>query len=210
MNLKVLVVAIAVVLLMVGCTPKTDTELFYELQKRLNEIESYEAQVEITSMGNKEPNKYLMKQWFKKPNMYRLEALEPESIKGKITVSDGNKAWIHHPAVDQKWMMQKFSHSEEQNMFLGYFIKNCLESENTSLAKKELEREEYLLIQTDIPGNHAYYSKEVLWLNTITMKPYLLQVFDTKNQLRIEVKYLEFEYDPKLEDSLFKIAGNES
>jgi len=204
LNNKILFSALFIITaLLWGCGSKSDQEIFYSTQKHLNKIESYTCEIEITTYGNKSPQQYVMKQWFKKPDKYKLEVIWPESLKGKTTISDGTRAWIHHPGINQSWTMEKFLHSEEQNMFLGYFIKNCLESEGVELEKKVIDREKYLRITTDIPGNHAYYHRESLYINTKTKIPHLLQVYDAKGQLRIEVRYNTFEYNPPLEDGIF-------
>lgn len=192
-----------------GCTEKSDKKIFYETQQTLNKIDSYYCEVEIISKGNKNPQEYVMKQWFQKPDKYKLEVLKPDDIKGKITISDGTKAWIYHPAIEQTWIMQNFVNSEEQNMFLGYFIKNCLESEAVEMSNKKIDGEQFLIVTTDIPGNHAYFNKEVLYYNVKTRKPHLLQVYDVKDQLRIEIKYKNFEYNPKLGVELFQIGRGE-
>ncbi len=190
----------------VGCSPKSDQELYYEVQKKVNKIDSYHSKVEITSVGNKGAQVYTMNQWFKKPDKYKIEIILPENLKGKTTVSDGNKAWIYNPNIEQTCIMENFTNSEEQNSFLGYFLKNLLNSENVDLLSKVIDEDEYLIISTDIPGNHAYYNKEELYVNIDNMKPYLLKVYDAKDQLRIEVKYIEFEYNPTLENSVFQIS----
>ncbi|WP_207707335.1 LolA family protein [Crassaminicella thermophila] len=203
--IKKVLIGILLMLLIVGCSPKTEQDIFYEAQKKLNKMEGYSCQVEITSIGNKSPQKYIMKQWFKKPNKYKLELIYPENLKGKITISNGNRAWIYHPSIEQTWIMENFSNSKEQNMFLGYFLKNCLNSEKVDICTEELENQKYLVITTEIPGNHIYFHKEKLWLNQESMNPYLLQIFDMKGKLRIEVKYEKFKYNPKLQDDFFQL-----
>ncbi|TCO73157.1 LolA family protein [Marinisporobacter balticus] len=206
MKIRNIIGSILLLLLIAGCAPKTEQDLFYEVQKKLNKMESYSCQIEITSIGNKTPRTYKMQQWFEKPNKYKLEVTDPESLKGKITISNGNKAWIYHPEIEQVWEMKDFASSEEKNMFLGYFIKNCLNSENVDMIMKNLENEKYLVLDTDIPGNYVYFHKERLWVHVDSMKPYLLQVFDTKGEKRIEVKYNTFEYNPKLGNDFFQLT----
>lgn len=197
------------IIVLTGCaedlSEKTNEDLFYDVQKKLNKMDSYSCEVEITSMGNKEPQEYVIRQWFKKPNKYKLKILSPQNLKGKITISDGKKAWIYHPAIRQVWQMQGFSYSQEKNMFLGYFLKNCLNSENATIESKKVEGQVFLIIETEIPGGHIYYNKERLWINAEDMKPKLLEVFDTKGDVRIKVKYNKFEYNTKFTKGFFKI-----
>lgn len=206
-KLKNIVLFMIIMFIGIGCTPKikTEKELFYEIQTKLNQMESYSVQAEITVYGNKKSQKYLMKQVFEKPDKYRLEIIEPENLSGKITIANGNKAYIHHPKIQQTWIMEEFSNSNEKNMFLGYFMKNCLDSENVKMSKKTLDGEEYLVMRIDIPGNHVYFNKEELWINMSNKDPYLLKVFDGKDELKIEAKYGEFQYNPQLSDGIFRI-----
>lgn len=197
---------IVFILLIVGCAPKTEEDLLYEAQKKLNKMESYSCQVEITVKGNKKPEKYTMKQWFKKPNKYRLEVIQPKDLQGKITIGNGKNAWIYHPGIKQVWMTEEFLNSKEQNMFLGYFLRNSLNSEEVQGNIETLEQKEYITIDTEIPGNHVYYHKERLWINLKHAEPYLLEVFDIKGEKRIEVKYSNFQYNPKIEEEMFLIT----
>ena len=109
-------------ILCAGCSQKNDEELFYKTQKKIYSIDSYYCEAELTIQGNKSKQTYRVKQWFQKPNRYRVEVVEPASLKGKTTVSDGLRAWISHPEIQEEWMTRDFHNSEEQNLFLGYFI----------------------------------------------------------------------------------------
>lgn len=209
MRIRNILCSILLLTFITGCAPKTEQDLFYEVQKKLNKMESYSCQIEITSIGNKSPQKYIMKQWFKKPNKYKLEVMSPENLKGKITISNGKKAWIYHPSIEQIWEMDNFSNSEEENMFLGYFLENCLKSEEVNTYIKNFENEKYLVMDTDIPGNHVYFHRQQIWINVNNMKPYLLEVFDNKGDKRIEVKYNEFKYNPEFEDVFFQLTKNQ-
>ncbi|MCT4595826.1 MAG: hypothetical protein N4A57_16385 [Anaeromicrobium sp.] len=186
-----------------ACAKKTDEEIFYSSQKKLNKMESYSCEIEITSIGNKTPQKYKVRQWFKKPNMYKLEVMKPENLKGKTTLSDGDKTYIYHPQIDQIWMVQRSS--KEKNLFLGYFLDNCLKSEDSTIGTKVKDHMEYVVIDTNIPGNHPYYSKERLWIHTKNLKPAYLEIFDNKGNTRIFIEYCKFVYDPKLSEEFFRI-----
>ncbi|MFT9497305.1 LolA family protein [Anaerosolibacter sp.] len=200
--LKIVFVLFMVVILF-GCGPKTDEDLFYDVQKMMSRIDSYACVAEITVKGNLTPETYIFKQWFRKPNKFKLELIEPESLNGKITIYDGRKASIIHPQINQVWFMESFQHTDEQNMFLGYFLQNYLESEDVEIHREVKGGETFLVVDTEIPGNHVYFHRQRLWVNIEKMEPELLQVFDGNDGMRIEVRYFNFQYNPKLEDHLF-------
>ena len=61
-----------------------------EIKEYILNISSYEAEVEINVISNKNQNKYKAKQQFvKEDNLYKQEIIEPENIKGVIFSYDG-------------------------------------------------------------------------------------------------------------------------
>jgi len=202
---RIILIMLALALLIGGCSPKSDEGLFYDIQKKINSMDRYSCEVEIIVQGKESKQAYRVKQWFQKPNRYRLEVISPESLRGKTVISDGLRAWIAHPQIEQEWIIRDFQNSEEQNLFLGYFVKNCLNSEAVTLYQEERNQKRYLVLESEIPGNHVYYHKEKLWMDLETQKPSLLQVFDAQGNLKMEVKYDKFQYNPDLEDDFFKI-----
>ncbi|WP_129598202.1 outer membrane lipoprotein carrier protein LolA [Anaerophilus nitritogenes] len=205
MRIKKIGLWILVIFLLGGCSPKTKEDLLYDVQKKLNQINSYTCKAEIKIHGNKDVQKYIVKQWFQKPNRYKLETIYPKHQKGKVTLFDGKRAWMYHPLIEQTFIMEDFSRSDEQNMFLGYFVKNYLESENVQIDQKTKEHKNYLLITAEIPGNHIYFHKQILWIDIDTKEPFLLEVYDASDHIRMSVKYDEFEYNPIIENDFFNI-----
>lgn len=202
------IVIFLMILLLVGCREKTDEEIFYKAQKQMVCLETYSCTAEVTIYGNKNPETYTAKQWFKSPDKYRIEVQGPEDIKGKITIYNGKKAWVCHPRIGQEWLMEDFKTSVEHKIFLGYFLSNFLSTENTIVDRRTINNEEYILLQTDIPGNHPYFNKEKLWFDIKKFYPHRLQVLDKDDKIRIEVRYIDFKFDEKIDDDMFSIKGH--
>lgn len=200
-----MVTILFIVLLLTGCSEKTDEELFYDAQKKIVSLNTYTCTAEVTVYGNKSPQKYTAKQWFAAPDKYRIEIENPENLKGKVTVYNGKRAWICHPRIGQEWMMEDFLASVEQKMFLGYFINNFVNTENVKLNKEIIDDKEYISLQTEIPGNHPYFNKERLWFDIEKYYPYRLQVLDVDDNVRIDVQYLNFRYNENIDNRIFTI-----
>ncbi|MDK2918513.1 MAG: hypothetical protein PWQ37_1246 [Candidatus Petromonas sp.] len=206
---KVLIILFSIALLLQACREKTDEEIFYEAQKLIMNLNNYSCTAEITLYGNKSPETYVMKQWFYAPNKYKLEVKKPERLKGKITIYDGKRAWIRHPQIGQEWLMDDFENSVEQKMFLGHFIYNFVSSETGEIKKENMLKKEYVVLETEIPGNHPYFFKERLWFDIENYYPYRLEVLDQNGKIRIEINYHNFKYnEEKIKEDIFKIQGN--
>ncbi|WP_432665996.1 hypothetical protein R9X47_06810 [Wukongibacter baidiensis] len=208
MRRKSWIITLLMILLLAGCGEKTDEEIFYKAQKQIVSLDTYTCTAEVTVYGNKNAETYTAKQWFKSPDKYRIEIQGPEDVKGKITIYNGKRAWICHPRIGQEWLMEDFKTSVEHKIFLGYFLNNFLSTENTILDRDTVENEDYILLQTDIPGNHPYFSKEKLWFDIKKYYPYRLQVFDKDDKIRIEVKYIDFKFNEKIDNNIFSIKGH--
>lgn len=205
MKNKLSIPILIIVLLLAGCSEKTDEEIFYDAQKKIVSIETYICTADITIYGNKSPQEYTVKQWFKAPDKCRIEIQGPDSIKGKTTIYNGKRAWISNPQIGQEWLMEKFSTSMEQKMFLGYFINNFLNTENPTIKRKSIKDKDYIIMETEIPGNHPYFNKEKLWFDVKKYYPYRLKVFDVEDNPRIDVKFLNFSYNESIDDKVFNI-----
>lgn len=205
MKNKLIVTILFVILLLTACSEKTNEDLFYDAQKKIVSLDTYMCTAEITVQGNKSPQKYIAKQWFQAPDKYKIEIDEPEDLKGKVTIYNGKRAWICHPRIGQEWLMEDFLGSVEQKMFLGHFINNFLNTENVKLDKEIIDDKEYILLHTEIPGNHPYFNKERLWFDVKSYYPYRLQVLDKDNNVRVDVKYLNFSYNENIDNKIFTI-----
>ncbi len=191
-----------------GCGEKTDQQIIYEAHKLISNLETYSCTAKVTVYGNKDPQVYVMNQWFKRPNMYRIEIIEPEELKDKTTIYNGHKAFIFHPRIGQEWMMTNFKNSMEEKMFIGYFIKSFVDSEDAEATRGKIDGKEYIMLNTEIPGNNPYFYSEKLWFDIHKFYPYRLQVLDAKDNLRIDIEYYNLKINDKIEEDTFTIKEN--
>ncbi|MBM7614263.1 LolA family protein [Alkaliphilus hydrothermalis] len=205
--MKFLKTALVLILLfsLIACQTPTDEELYYKAQKKLNEMEGYTTLAKIYVQRDAEEKEYIFQQTFQNPDKYRLEILAPENLKGNLTISNGKTAWIKHPAINQVWRMQDFEQSQEQLMFIGYFMRNLLNSEDSRVEREMIEGKSYGVITTSLPGGSYYFYEQKLWIDLKTLVPSHLHIVDEKGKVRFRVLYEDFVYNPKLEDSLFNL-----
>lgn len=203
MKLIKLLLIISLLTTLIACQQPTDKEFYYRAQKKLGELESYSCIAKIIVQGDNVENQYIFKQDFKSPNKYRIEVISPESLKGNLTISNGKTAWILHPAINQVWKMRDFEESQEQMLFIGYFIQNFFNAETSRITSEILKGEGYIIIEAPIPGGSQYFDKQRLWIDTKKLEPHKLYIFDKDGRTRFRVYYEEFKYNTKLNDNLF-------
>lgn len=192
-------------MLLTACKEPTNEEIFYQMQKSLNNMASYTCTAHITITGNKKPEYHVAKHVFKKPNKYIIEILEPEGTKGKITIFDGDQAWLYHPQIDQTNIIRNFKDSLDETMFIGYFLRIFLTTEKSQIKSESIDGNEYLVLTAQIPGNNRYRAKEKLWISKKNFIPYQLMIYDKDGKETVRVKYTDFKYDEKINDDKFNI-----
>lgn len=203
------IILLGLLLILVACKQPTNEEVYYEIQKKLSTMESYQCIAKIQVINQDQEREYIFQQSFKGPNQYRLEVLSPEGLKGNLTLYNGKTAWLRHPAINQTWKIDNFQQSPEQLMFIGYFLRNYVTSKESKFEIESFEGEDYLVMETKIPGGNYYFDHQKLWVDKKQKVPVKLYVYDEKNSVCFRVYYENFEYNPKLEDNLFHLMDEE-
>ncbi|KGG80523.1 hypothetical protein Y919_05660 [Caloranaerobacter azorensis H53214] len=193
------------ILFLNACGKITDEQIFYKIQKKYNKMESYSCFAKIIINGGKELKEYKVKQIFKRPNKYIIQIIEPEESKGITTVYNGEQAWIYHPQIDQSILIRDYKDSPDENMFVGYFLRNLITTEMVKLESERIEDNDYLIITTMIPGNNKYRMYQKLWVDKKTYLPYKLYILDKDEKIAVEIYYSKFLYNIDIKDEKFEV-----
>ncbi|KXZ40516.1 Outer membrane lipoprotein-sorting protein [Alkalithermobacter thermoalcaliphilus JW-YL-7 = DSM 7308] len=179
-----------IILFITGCRESTDEELYYKLHKKISSINSYTCIADITVVGNRSPSSYTVIHSFKAPDYYKLEVLEPENLKGKVTVYQNDKVIVKNPNIPDEY---KFIHTSKENkyLFIGDFIKNILENEQLKISSNS----NFLILDTIIPSKSIYFHSSRLYVDKQTLKPHKMEILDYNGKVRFSVIYREFKYN---------------
>jgi len=150
------------VIFMIACKKPSDQEIFYNAHKKMMEIQSYETTAKILTYSGSNKREYEFNQSFMYPDKYRLEVISPNSIKGNLTIFNGKIAWIEHAAINQTWKMDNFEQSKEQLMFIGYFLRNFINSENSNYMSENFNGQDSIVITTELPVGITYMLENFL------------------------------------------------
>ncbi|SCG83917.1 hypothetical protein DW1_2353 [Proteiniborus sp. DW1] len=198
---------ILIIIFTYGCSKPLEKEedVFYEVQKYFNEIETYRCIADVTVKGNKDTEIYKSKHVYKKPDKYVIEFLEPAENQGNIVLYDGKQAWLYNKQIDESFVIKDLEYEVDKNLFVGHFLKNILTNEENILSFDEIDGKGYIILETDIPGNNKYRNKERLWIDRKNYHPYKLNILDKDGEVSVEVIYSEFKANVKVNDEDFNI-----
>lgn len=200
---KVILLIFIAVISITACRKPSDEEIYYDAHKKMMKIQSYEVVAKITSYTGGNKREYKFNQMFMYPDKYRLEVISPDSIKGNLTIFNGKAAWIQHSAINQTLKMDNFDKSKEQLMFIGYFLENFINSEDTAYSSEVLNGEDSIVITTELPGSSPHFYKQKLWITKEDFTPIQLNIVDNQDRVKFEVNYEDFKINPSLDEKLF-------
>ncbi len=72
-------------------------------------ISSYEATIEVQIYSNKNTNKYVLKQKYLSPDIFKQEVIEPENIKGLTTTFDGTNLILENSILSLKKLYESYN-----------------------------------------------------------------------------------------------------
>ena len=172
----------------VGCTNKeyTSDELYEDFKDQISKVSSYTCIAKVEAIGNKENTTHT----YKKPDYYKLEVKSPKNLKGKTIEYKNNKIIINNPKINDTVEFKNIN-NDSRYLFIGDFINNYRNDENTKLELTENE----LKIEVKIPGNNKYFNKQILYVNNKTKTPDKMEIVDNEENPRFIVTYEGFKYN---------------
>lgn len=194
------ILALIILLTLAGCG-KPDKDAL----TRLNEMESYKAGAEVTYISNKGENTFSTIQYAKKDGRYRIETLAPKEYEGTALVYDGKLVW--QKTQDGGGRIKVTSNSPERALLLLYsFLDNHERSmENAVVTTSSSPGKNVTVLEADIPGGSSSLAHEKLWIDNESGAPQRLTVYNAEGNEKIVVKFSDFRYNEKIEDSVFSV-----
>ena len=198
MKYKILLLLLFIFL--IGCSKKSE---FEDVKSKLEKLKSYEAMVEVDIYGNKGISHYKIHQFFKEPNFVRIETISPSFLKGKILTFDGNKYYIFHPIINQKYSIEKIK-DDDAIIFMGIIDKRIFLSQDAKYSTKRIDDKEYITIKVSIEESTPYRKYAEIYFDKEELLPKILVLYDDKENLRVNINFTEFKYNKTIDEGLFK------
>ena len=158
-------------------------------EENILNMNSYQAQIEVTVKSNKNTNIYLMNQEYKGPNECFQEVIEPQNIAGvKINYKEG-RLLIENTKLNLQTIYENYPYIATNNLFLTSFVEEYKKSQNT---KKKTEGEE-IILEINSNEKNKYKINKKLYINSKTGKPIKLEVQDITHNTSVYILYNEIE-----------------
>ena len=157
-----------------------------DLAEYILNINSYEAQIEMQVNSNKNINKYVIKQKYTEPNIFKQEVLEPSNIQGVTITHDGNNIKLENTKLNLTKIYENYEYLADNFLDLKYFIEKYKENNDSEYEEKENE----IIMKTNIENNE-YIQKARLYVSKESKVPTKLELMDKNEKTIVYILYKE-------------------
>ena len=192
-------------LLFCSCQKQEPQTPMAQIQQTLTEMTGYTCIATLTRTSNKGETVYETKQDFKSTGEYRLEFLAPKNVKGNYTVYDGKTICQYNPRLQDKIVKDVPLSQQRNELFLGQFLKNYMQSEGVSVETAALDESRCTVLEAVIAGNDPTMATEKLWIDNETLTPVRFVIYNTENKPTWQLDYTAFSFNPHFDEHLFSI-----
>ncbi len=200
---KTAVLLLCLCIFLCGCSQKS---AMLEIQNMLTDMQGYSCNATLTRTTPSGQKVYETKQYFDADGRYRLELTAPSDVAGNYTVFDGERIAQYNPRIQSSLIHNVPASRQRNELFLGQFIKNYLQSEGVSVQTASLDESRCTVLEALIPQAQQDLASEKLWVDTETLLPVRLVIYNTAGEECYRLDYTDFVYNPELDEELFTIA----
>lgn len=158
-----------------------------EMESYILNMSSYEATIEVTTVSNKNENKYILKQKYNKDNVAKQEVVEPSNIKGIQTIYNDNKLEIINSKLNLSAIFDNYSFITENVLWLSSFVKEYSETSEKSIKEENNE----FIMSVNVKDTNKYTCSKKLYIDKNTGKPTKLLIQDENSKTSIYILYNE-------------------
>lgn len=152
-------------------------------------IKSYEANVTVKVISNKNENTYELEQKNIKEKEYLQIIRKPPEIEGMEIIFRNNKLEIKNSKLNLTKIYEEYQYVTENELDLMSFVKECSNLEN---EKKIINEEEQVIIDLKIKNESNKYIKyKKVYIDKKTGKILKMEIKDITQNIRVYILYNE-------------------
>lgn len=157
-----------------------------DIKEYILNISSYEAEITLEVTSNKNSNKYKLIQKYVAPNIFKQEVIEPNNIKGLITIYDGKNLEIKNNGLGVNKIYENYNYIYNNSLCLSDFI-DCYKNDSNAMLKEE----ENMIIMHTKNSDNKYNCSRKLYIDRNTLKPIKMEIEEMNKKRLVYILYNE-------------------
>ena len=166
-----------------------NTKTSQEIVDYILNISSYNLNVTVEVISNKNTNKYILNQQYVSPNICRQEVIEPSNIAGIKITNDGTNLKLENSNLNLNTIFENYTYLGDNCLDLICFIENYKENSESEF----IEEENQIIMKTKSGNENKYTKNKVLYIDKQTCKPTKMEIKDNNEKTTVYILYNEVE-----------------
>lgn len=185
-----------------GCQSHSH-DVYEEIYKRYNNLESFSATAEVLVKNDKGENTYKVKELYEAPDRVFLEITEPDILKG-------SGLWTSNGEVR---LVSGFGHSEGVGndlvtrrgvLFVSDFFEAYFKSEETSVKASSADGSPVTVLECYLNGKNRNRFMQKVYIDNKTFLPLKMETLDVDKKPVVTVTFQDFQRNCDIDEEVFK------
>lgn len=175
-----------------------NTKTSQEIVDYILDISSYNLNVTVEVISNKNTNKYILKQQYVSPNICKQEVIEPSNIAGVKITNDGTNLKLENSDLNLNTIFENYTYLGNNCLDLICFIQNYKENPESQF----IEKENQIIMKTKSGNDNRYTKSKALYIDKETYKPIKLEIKDNNEKTTVYILYNEVEINSTKQEDI--------
>lgn len=200
--------AIVMVLALVvsACGGTKDAEsVVKELEKYVSSMESYQGSGTMTLHTGQQPLTYQVEVSYQTPHFYRIKLTNEEKDITQIVLRNDDGVFVLTPKLNKVFRFQSDWPQNQGQVYLYQTLAQSIIVDNSRVFAVD---EDAYVFDVMASYNNGSLARQKIWLDKSDLSPVQVEVSDTNAAVVVDVKFDNFEFGTKFEQSVFQTEAN--
>lgn len=190
-------------LFLTGCMEKKGEDyVVKQLNKKIEESDSYYVEGIMELMNNEDIYEYDVKVSYKKPDSYKVELTNISNNHEQVILRNDDGVYVVTPSLNKSF---KFQSDWPYNNSQAYLLTSLIEEINDDESRTFEETEDGYIFTTTVnyPNNQKLVKQKIYISKDIDIEK--VEVLDTNNNVQIKMEFKDIDLKSKFNDDHFKL-----
>lgn len=195
------ILLIGIIMTLVGCGGESATknDVRSALEKKVVQMKGYRGKGTMTFHTGQTPLVYEVEVAYRKPDTYRVAMRNRAEKVDQIILKNKQGVYVITPSLKKSFRFQTNWPKNQGQVYLYQTIVESILKETSTIKKgKHMYR-----IEGESNYPNATLTRQIVWLQEKSLAPVKVEVYDRNDQLRVAMKFNQFQFEPKFDRDYF-------
>ena len=190
---------------LVGCTSKSKNDIYKDIIKKYENLESYELKGILQMINNESTYEYDVTSMYKKDNNFKVELINKTNNHRQIILRNNDGVFVVTPSLNKSF---KFQTEWPYNNSQIYLIQSIMEDIKNDNNRKITKGKDSTIIESSVNyiNNRNLQKQKVTFSKKNIIKS--VEVYNDQNIVQIKIIFKKINLNKKIENDIFLLDKN--